>query len=169
MKKLLSLASLNLLALSSLLTAPAQAGIASSTFNVTVALTTTCKVLTATPPSLAFTYTAFQAGASTAAATALVFECTRGFIAAPTVNLDTGTDATSAAVGATTSGVGVVGGLQYSVNVAAGAATAGTAASTSTIGTSTQYSYAITGSMPALQAGDSSKATSQTRTLTVTY
>lgn len=170
MKKLLSLASLSLLALSSLLTAPAQAAAVNSNFNVTVTLTSVCQVKTASAAGLVFTYSAFQAAASAGIPTAVVFECTRGLGTAPTVVLDTATDASSAVAGATTSGVGVVGGLQYSVNVAAATVATGTAASTSSIGSSTTYSYAITGSMPAGQAGTySATAASQTRTLTVTY
>ena len=169
MKKLLSLASLTLLAWSSLLTAPAQAATVGSNFNVTVTLTSVCKVKTASAAGLAFTYTAFQGTPSTGASTAVVFECTRGFGTAPTVVLDTATDATSAPADASTSGVGVVGGLQYSVDVAAATVATGNAASTNSIGSSTQYSYAITGSMPAGQAGDSSKLPTQQRTLTVSY
>ena len=168
MKKLISVTALSLVSFCALLSTSAQAATVGSNFDVTVALTSKCQVKTAST-GLAFTYTAFQATASTAAPTAIVFECTRGFGTAPTVILDSGTDATTGAVGASTTGAGVVGGLQYTVAVAAGAVTAGAAATTASSGTSTQYSYAITGSMPALQAGDAGKAMTQVRTLTVTY
>ena len=154
----------------SLFAAQAQAGTASSAFNVNVTLTTLCQVKTAST-GLNFAYTAFQSGASTATGTTVVFECTRGFTNPPTVVLDSsGTDATSAAAGQGVTGAGHVGGLQYSITVAAGSKTqTGTAASTASTGTADNYTYAISGSMPAGQAGDSSVTAVQSRTLTLSY
>ena len=146
----------------------AHAGSAASNFNVNVTLTSVCQVKTASS-GMNFSYTAFQGSASTAN-TSVIFECTRGFTNPPTVVLDTGTDATSAAAGQGTTGAGVVGGLQYSLTVAAGSkSTTGSAATTGSIGSSDQYTYAISGSMASGQAGDSSLATVQTRTLTLAY
>jgi hypothetical protein len=144
------------------------AGSAASNFDVNVTLTSVCQVKTAST-GMNFTYTAFQAGASTAN-TSVVFECTRGFTNPPTVVLDTGTGATSAAAGQGTTGAGVVGGLQYTLTVAAGSkTTTGTAATTGSIGSADQYTFAISGNMASGQAGDSSLATTQTRTLTLAY
>lgn len=151
-----------------LISASSFAGSATSNFDVSVTLTSKCQVKTAST-GMAFTYTAFQTGAATAN-TSVVFECTRGFGTPPTVVLDTATDASSAAAGQGTTGAGVVGGLQYTLTVAAGSkSTTGSAATTSSIGSADEYTYSISGSMAAGQAGDSSKATTQTRTLTLAY
>ena len=151
-----------------LFAAQAHAGAASSNFNVNVTLTTLCQVKTAST-GMGFTYTAFQTGASTAS-TSVIFECTRGFTNPPTVVLDTGTDKTSAAAGQGTTGAGVVGGLQYTLTVAAGSkTTTGSAATTGGIGSADEYTYGISGSMASGQAGDSSVAATQVRTLTLSY
>jgi hypothetical protein len=154
----------------SLFAAQAHAGAATSNFNVNVTLTTLCQVKTAST-GLDFAYTAFQGSASTATPTAVVFECTRGFTNPPTVVLDSsGTDATSGSAGQGVSGAGHVRGLQYTIAVAAGSkTTTGTAASTASIGSADEYTFAITGSMASGQAGDSSKAATQVRTLTLAY
>jgi hypothetical protein len=163
MNKLLLLA-----AAAAAISGQAFAGSANSNFDVNVTLTSVCQVKTAST-GMTFTYAAFQSGASTAS-TSVVFECTRGFTNPPTVVLDTGTDKTSAAAGQGTTGAGVVGGLQYTLTVAAGSkTTTGSAATTGGIGSADQYTYAISGSMAGAQAGDSSVATQQTRTLTLAY
>ena len=164
MKRLALLASLAAFAAS-----PAfAAGAANSNFDVNVTLTSVCQVKTAST-GMNFSYTAFQSGASTAS-TSVIFECTRGFTNPPTVVLDTGTDKTSAAAGQGTTGAGVVGGLQYTLTVAAGSkTTTGSAATTGGIGSADQYTYGISGSMASGQAGDSAAATTQVRTLTLAY
>lgn len=161
MKKISLIAGLALVSLSS------QATNLGSNFDVSVTLTSQCVVKTAST-GVAFSYAAFQTTSATASS-AVVFECTRGLGGTPTVALDTGTDATSAAAGQGVTGAGVVGGLRYTLAVAAGSKTNGTAATTADKGTGDQYSYAISGSMEAGQAGDASKGTTQTRTLTVSY
>jgi spore coat protein U-like protein len=163
MKKIALAAALGLMALSS------QAATIGGAFNVSVTLTAKCRVSTVGTPNLAFgTYTAF-AGAVPATPIVIDFECTRGFGAAPTVEFDTGTDKASSAAGATATGAGVVGGLNYTIAVTAGALTGGAAATTAFIGTPDTYGYTISGNMPAGQAGDVTKATTQARTLTITY
>lgn len=141
----------------------------SANFTASVTLTSVCQVKTGSNnQTLDFgTYTAFGSS-QTATSINIDFECTRGFAASPTVAFDTGTDKTSTS-GSSATGAGVVGGLQYTVAVAAGVKTAGTAATTSSIGTADTYRYAVSGAMAAGQAGDSSAATTQARVLTITY
>jgi hypothetical protein len=152
----------------------AQAATLDGNFSVSVTLTSVCKLKTTTAPTLNFgTYVAFQTTAlPNTTGVNIEFECTRGYTAAPTVSLDTGVDKAAAAVGATTTGEGVVAGLNYTLAVAAGAKTAGTdatAGAPGTLGSADVYLYKITGSIPANQAGDFSKATTQARVLTITY
>jgi spore coat protein U-like protein len=152
----------------------AQAATETGNFNVSVTLTSVCKLKTTTAPTLSFgTYVAFQTTAlPNSTGVDIEFECTRGYTAAPTVSLDTGTDKAAGATGPTTSGEGVVAGLNYTLAVAAGAKAAGLAATVGapgSIGTADVYKYTITGNIPANQAGDSSKATTQARVLTITY
>ena len=152
----------------------AHAATVSSAFDVSVTLTSKCEATNVTAPTLAFTYTAFQVGPQASAADAvLTFKCTRG-LPAPTVAFDTGTDKTTSATGATATGEGVVSGLRYTLAVAANSSIdAGTAATTSAIGSARILSYAVSGSMPAAQAGTCATATCsnvvQARTLIVTY
>jgi hypothetical protein len=144
----------------------------SATFNASVTLTSVCRVKTGSDnQTLSFgTYTAFQGGAQNAAGINIDFECTRGFAAAPTVAFDTGTDMTSTAAAATATGEGVVAGLRYTLAVAAGAITAGSAATTSSTGTADTYRYAVSGAMPAGQAGTHNPGLlTQVRQLIITY
>jgi spore coat protein U-like protein len=152
----------------------AQAAVETGGFNVSVTLTSVCKLKTTTAPTLNFgTYVAFQTAAlPNTTGVDIEFECTRGYTAAPTVSLDSGTDKAAALAGSTTSGEGVVAGLNYTLAVAAGVKTAGsnaTAGAPGTIGSADVYRYKITGNIPANQAGDFSKATTQARVLTITY
>lgn len=144
-----------------------------ATFNASVTLTSVCRVKTGSDnQTLSFgTYTAFQGTAQgTGAGINIDFECTRGFAAAPTVAFDTGTDMTSTATAATATGAGVVAGLNYTLAVTAGTNTAGTAATTAAIGTPDTYRYAVSGSMPAGQAGtNGSGVQTQARQLIITY
>lgn len=142
-----------------------------ATFNASVTLTSVCRVKAGSDnQTLTFgTYTAFG-GAQNATGINIDFECTRGFAAAPTVAFDTGTDMTSTAAAATATGEGVVAGLRYTLAVAAGAITAGSAATTSGIGTADTYRYAVSGNMPAGQAGTASTGVqTQARQLIITY
>jgi hypothetical protein len=59
--------------------------------------------------------------------------------------------------------------LRYTLAVGAATVTAGTAATTTAIGTATTYAHSITGSIPANQAGTSGAATTQARSLVITY
>lgn len=150
----------------------ALAATVNANFNASVTLTSVCRVKTGFDNlTLSFgTYAAFQATPNAATGINIDFECTRGFAAAPTVAFDTGTDKTSSAAGATATGAGVVSGLNYTLAVAAGANTAGTAATTAGIGTPDTYRYAVSGSMPAGQAGtDNSGVMTQARQLIITY
>lgn len=144
----------------------------SATFNASVTLTAVCRVKAGSDnQTLSFgTYTAFQSSPQSATGINIDFECTRGFAAAPTVAFDTGTDMTSSAAAATATGAGVVSGLNYTLAVAAGAITAGTAATTAGSGTPDTYRYAVSGSMPAGQAGTNSTGVqTQARQLIITY
>lgn len=147
----------------------ALAATASANFDVTVTLTSQCRVASGSATALGFgAYTAFQGTALSATPVSITFECTRG-LAAPTVAFNSGTDMTTSAAGATATGEGVVGGLRYTLAVGAATVTAGTAASTSSIGSATTYAHSVSGSIPAGQAGTSGAATTQARSLVITY
>jgi spore coat protein U-like protein len=141
-----------------------QAADISNTFAVTVSLTSQCRAKDSGTKTLAFgTYTAFQTGAQSATGINIEFECTRGF--APTsVAFDT--------TNGTAIGGGVLAGLNYDIDFAAAVVTAGTAATSAaaSIGTADLRSYAITGTMPANQAGATATGEqSHNRMLIVTY
>lgn len=141
-----------------------QAADISNSFAVTVSLTSLCRAKDSGTKTLAFgTYTAFQTGAQTATGINIEFECTRGF--APTsVAFDT--------TNGTATGGGVLAGLNYDINFATAVVTGGTAATSTAdaIGTADVRSYAITGSMPAAQAGATATGEqSHNRTLIITY
>lgn len=144
----------------------AAAATTANDFNVTVTLTSQCQATNSATQTVAFgTYTAFQTTALNAPAVNLTYRCTRGY--APTsVAFDT-VDPNS-----TTAGVGVIQGLQYSLSTVP-STTAGTAATSASIGTGDIRTYAVSGSMPADQAGACATAscgpTTQLRTLTVTF
>jgi hypothetical protein len=147
----------------------AQAAQATGNFNVTVTLTSVCTM--AAIGDLAFgTYTAFQGGALVATPTSATLTCSRG-LAGVTANFDTAAPgSTAAAAAANAVGAGVVQGLQYTILATAGAPVAGTAATAGSIGTGDSRPYAITGNMPANQAGNPSQnASPQVRTLMVNY
>lgn len=158
MKKILSIAALSLLSLSSLLTAPVQAaGTSVGTFDVQVNLTSACKINTGSATALDFgAYTAL--GASAPAPTANIkFDCTRG-LAISSVAFDTG------------SGKGVVAGLNYDMTVAPVSKAAGTAATATVTGTADVLTYMVTGSMATGQAGaGAGGAATDVRTLTISY
>ena len=170
MKKLLSIAALSMLSLSSLVTAPAQAANVGSGFNVSVNLTSTC-VINVAATALDFgVYTAFGAAATPAPTTAVTFKCTQGF--GPTaVQFDTVPAlSTASAAGATATGGGVISGLLYSLSVAAPVTTGGAAATNAAGAGADIKTYTVTGGMAAGQAGSGAGgAASQARTLTITY
>ncbi len=144
---------------------PVMAATASNNFNVSVSLTSQCRQTNTGTQTVDFgTYTAFQAGAQGSSTANLTFECTRGF--SP---ISTAFDV----VNGLATGEGVVQGLQYTLTAAAPTTAAGTAATTATIGTGDTKTYAVTGTMPALQAGACATAscgpTTQLRTLIVTF
>ena len=136
-------------------------------FDVTVTLTSQCKVTNNATQTVGFgTYVAFQAAAQSQSGTgaALAFRCTRGFAPTSTA-FDT--------VNGTDAGVGVLQGLQYTLSNTPVANAPGTAASVTTIGTGDVREYTITGSMPADQAGSCATAscglTTHVRSLIVTF
>jgi hypothetical protein len=143
----------------------AQAATTSNNFNVTVTLTSQCAATNSGTTTVAFgTYTAFQAAAQPGSAVNLTFQCTRGF-SPISVAFDV--------VNGTAAGVGVIQGLQYTLTAAAPTTAAGTAATTGTIGTGDIKTYAVSGTMPAAQAGTCATAscgpTTIVRTLIVTF
>lgn len=114
-------------------------------FNVTVNLTSSCQ-LTAAPTDVAFTYTSFQAGASTATPSSFSVKCTN--LRPYTMALD----ATS----------GTVIGLNYTIALSAAGGT----------GNGADQTYSITGNMAAGQSGNCAAAScngTDVRTLTITY
>ncbi len=125
----------------------ADAATTTANFNVTVNLTSKCEI-TAGPTAVAFTYTSFQVGASTATGGAFSVRCTN------TLPYTLSLDATS----------GTVIGLAYTLSLsAAGGTGAGLTAA----------SYTVNGNMVSGQSGDCATTAvcsgTSARILTVTY
>jgi Spore Coat Protein U domain len=159
MKKLLSTAALSMLALSSLLTAPAQATTSvGQAFNVTATLSAQCASNNTSPADVAFgTYTAFGGPAVTAPTTTISFKCTRNMPAPLSATLTGG-------VGSTSGTTGTIAGLAYTLSLGSVVAVPGTAPAPNV------YNYTITGTMAAGQAGDTSASSAAVvHTLTITY
>ncbi|MBK5205415.1 MAG: hypothetical protein JJD98_08405 [Polaromonas sp.] len=157
MKKILSIAALSMLSLSSLLTTPAQAvgtSTATGNFDVTVNLTANCK-FDATSTAIDFgTYDAFNGPSITAPSTNISFKCTNGL--APS----------SVAVDAVNT---VVNGLAYTLAVTGGTASGGSAGTSTTAAVADTRTYTVTGTMATGQAGTGSGTATVARVLTVTY
>lgn len=148
-----------------------------TSFTVSVALTSTCRAGATTGTGVDFgAYTAFQAAAKTGVVgPTYSVDCTRNLASAPTAAFDT-------TLG-TAAGDGVVAGLNYKLTAAAAVVAAGTAATAATSGqaatgngTATNYAFAITGAMPADQAGsvlnvgvEPLSAVTQTRSLIISF
>lgn len=152
MKKILSIAALSMLSLSSLITAPVQAATSTGTFDVTINLTSACKYTKTA--DVAFTYTSFQVGAATATPGGFTLQCTNTL--PYTLALDA-TTVTDAALN-----------LGYTVALSAASAT----------GNGLAQTYSVTGTMAAGQAGtcataggvcDNTASANKTRTLTISY
>ncbi len=125
----------------------AQAANVGQNFDVKVNLTAVCLTNNAAPAAVDFgTYTAFGSASTPAPTTTVSFKCTKS-VTISGVTLD----------GATPS----VAGLTYGLTVGADAQ--------SSVSDYTVHSYTLTGSMAAGQAGDTSAAALQTRTLTIAY
>lgn len=149
-----------------------------ATFNVTVTLTPECTFGTTNPfaiADLAFPgYTAF--GAAVSATTTASLKCTRGtavgaqaVFTGPVGFVPGAAVSASAAIGP--SAGGVVNGLQYLITSTAtfNAGTAPTATVLDLLTDADRTAYAISGSIPAGQAGSTTVGTAQALTLTVTY
>jgi spore coat protein U-like protein len=136
------------------------AGTANNNFNVTTTLTSQCTATNSGTQTVDFgPYTAFQASANTGTPISLTFQCTRNF-GPITAAFDTGT------------GAGVITGLQYTLTASAPTLGSGIPATPTVLGTGDTKTYAITGTMPAGQAGDCAGATcaaSALRTLIVSF
>ena len=145
-----------------------QAATTTNNFNVTVTLTSQCQVTNNSTQTVAFgTYIAFQGAVQTASTATLNFRCTRGY--SP---VSTAFDVVNAP-DSTTTGIGVIQGLQYTLTNTPVLSVAGTPASSTTIGTGDIRGYTLGGSMPADQAGTCAVAscgpTTQVRALIVTF
>lgn len=147
MKKLLLIALMGLVGAG---TGIANAGTATGNFNVNITLTSVCQLTG--PADIAFTYTSFQAAASTGTGGAFSVQCTNSL--PYTIALDQ-TAVTDAAVN-----------LAYTLGLSAAAGTGNGAA----------QAFSVTGSMAAAQAGTCATGTctnaasaNKTRTLTITY
>ena len=172
MKKLL-LSSLAVAALSLASLSALAATFTQTSFPVSVTLTSACKTGAASGTGVDFgTYIAFGSAVGPITGPKFSIDCTRDLTGAPTTAFDT-TNGTAA-------GDGVVAGLNYKLTVTprvpavgAGLGTAATAATTGQAsggnGTATNYEFAITGNMPANQAGSATDLTSRNRTLTITF
>ncbi|WP_298932987.1 hypothetical protein [uncultured Ramlibacter sp.] len=126
------------------------AGTVGQAFNVTASLTSVCQTDNATPAAVAFgAYTAFGSAATPAPTSTISFKCTRG-LTTPTATLS--------------SGSGTIGGLAYTLAVAAGTKVAATGNNPDV------YSYVVTGTMASGQAGDAAASTAAvSHTLTIAY
>ena len=147
------------------LASTAQAGTTNNNFNVSTSLSSQCSATNSGSTTVDFaTYTAFQVAPQTSTSVNLQFQCTRGFAPMSTA-FDT--------LNGTAAGVGVLVGLQYTLTAGSASIVAGTAATTATIGTGDAVTYAVSGTMPAGQAGTCATATcgptSHVRTLIVTF
>jgi hypothetical protein len=117
------------------------AATAPAPFNVSVTLTSVCSI-TAGPADVTFTYTSFQAGVANSAGGAFSVQCTTNLPFTMALDATTGT----------------VAGLTYNISVPAG----GT-------GTGAAVPFAVTGTIAGGQGGDATAATTQGRTLTISY
>ena len=134
--------------------------LAPEAFNVTVSLTSACDIDTGISTDLDFgTYAAITGGASVPApTTTFTIKCTRNFTPA---------SFTFDAAGGGTDGV--VAGLNYTLSAADALTTGGTGATPGVAGTADIRTVTITGGMAANQAGDSTAATTDARTLMVSF
>ncbi len=150
-----------------------QAATAVGSFNVTVSLTAVCSAGTASGALNFGTYTAITGGASNATPSInMDFNCTRGVVITG-VAFDT-TNGTNTGTGTTGAGAGVIDGLYYTLSSTAPTlATTGiapTAAGGVNAVDADVRRVAISGAMPANQAGTITGATgTQARTLTITF
>lgn len=176
MKKLL-LSSLAVAALSLASLSASAITFTSTAFNVTVTLTSTCRAgLVGGNAGVAFGgYTTFGPAITGIVGPTYSVDCTRNLTTtAPTAAFDV--------VNGTAAGDGVVAGLNYKLTAAAAVVTAGTPATAATSGqttpgngSATNYAFAITGNMPANQAGsvvaagEPLSATTQSRSLIISF
>lgn len=164
MKKILSIAALSMLSLSSLLTAPAQAaGSAGGTFNVNVTLTSKCEINSTVATTgaiignLALTYESFQTTAATGS-TNFNVRCTN------TLPFSLDLDSASVTDGIT--------GLAYTLALSTTNTPSATAVPSLTglLGTGSNVVYYVNGNIAANLAGTSTPGTdNKQRTLTITY
>jgi len=164
MKKILSIAALSLLSLSSLLTAPAQAvgtSTATGNFDVTITLTSKCQFNSAdsapTIPALTMAYQSFQTTAATGS-TNFNVRCTN------TLPFDLSLDSASVTDGIT--------GLAYTLALSTTNTPSATAVPSLTglLGTGSNVVYYVNGNIAADLAGTSTPGTdNKQRTLTITY
>jgi hypothetical protein len=151
------------LVVAALVTVPAALAqtTAEQDFDVSVTLTSLCRVVTGQTPEIAFgTYEAFQTAANTDSAE-INFECTRN-LAISSFTIDS----------VTSPFYGVIAGLNYELTVAAAAVTAGTAAAavSNGIGSADILTYTVEGTMPANQVGDdTAPAGPNTHTLLINF
>ena len=156
MKKIALLTSL---ALAALFTAPAHSVTVSNPFNVAINLTSVCKLSAIT--DVAFSYTAFQAGAQASTGGGFTLQCTSGVTHSMGIVLGTGAGPGATSVTTTDSAVN----LAYTLTTPTVVAANGTA-----------LTYSIGGSMAAAQAGTcatgsctNGAATNKSYTLYITY
>lgn len=143
-----------------LLASPGFAATATNSFNVSITLNSACQVVTV--PTIAFTYTSFQAAAATSSSTFNV-QCTNTK-AISSVLLDNGSGGLAA--GLSQAYTDNATGLTYTLTLS-GVPTAGTGAA---------QTISIAGSMAGGQSGTcnaasctNSASTNATRTITITY
>lgn len=139
--------------------ASAQTLLNSANVSVKVSLTSQCK-LSAAAPTLAVdfgTYTAF--GSASTPTPSMTFDvlCTQGFGSSPTITWDAN------------SGAGVIAGLAYSLSLSGAPKTAGSAATATAGAGADTLTFTLSGTMASGQAGDSTAAQTDTRTVTLKF
>lgn len=167
MKKILSIAALSLLSLSSLLTAPAQA---QAVFNVGITLTSVCEISTGPAPVVFPTYTSFQVGSTNSTGGAFKIKCTNTL--PYTLALDTlAIDGTEVADGDTA--------LKYTLTLKnSGGTTVSSTTANIGNGLAAGEAFTIVGFMGGTQSGnctalggscDNALGSNNQRTLTISY
>jgi hypothetical protein len=148
----------------------------SSTFDVKVELLSRCRIATGAGTEVNFgQYTAFGAASTPAPSIDITLQCTRGF-GVPTLKFDAnGTDASSSTGSIAPTAVGLIAGLQYSLEVSGGTtATGGDEPTLTALGTPDKRVFTVKGTMAAGQPGACSALNgictgTQARTLTISY
>lgn len=150
----------------------ANAAVGTGTFNVNATLSSACTV-GAFSGALNFgTVVAFVAPANPTAITSTI-SCTRTLTGVTAMFDTTGAITTGIALNVAPTGAGLLdNGLRYTISGAFGTVAAGTAATVGSAGTADTYVFTVNGAMaaqPGTATGATAAATTQVRTVTLSY